>query len=294
MQKGYSIRIFVPSGDPSGLRVLNRSNWTGIGLAFSRTGFKEVMQRPELERPGIYVLVGESEDSFLPSVYIGEGDPIINRLKSHNSDKDKDFWTWGVAFTSSDNSLNKALIQHLESRMIEMAQKAKRCNLANGNLPKLPTLIEADLADMEHFLENMLGIFPLVGLSIFETTPHVNKDQKEGLFFIKKGRGGTNATAIQEPEGFIVLKDSKAALTTTPKASPRIKTLRNDLISKGIMIEKEENYIFTQNYLFSSPSLAGAVVLGKTTNGRSKWKNKEGKSLNDLASETVKTKSEQG
>jgi len=32
----FSIRIFVPGGDPDGLRIVEKSNWTGVGVAFNR------------------------------------------------------------------------------------------------------------------------------------------------------------------------------------------------------------------------------------------------------------------
>lgn len=168
MHKSYTINIFLPSGDASGLRILRRPNWTGIGLAFARTGFQEASSRTELTQPGVYVLVGYTDESSLPTVYIGEGDPVLNRLVEHN--RNKDFWEWAVVFSSTDNSINKAFVQHLESRLIDIAQGKKRCNLTNNISPKRPTLTESDHADMENFLDNMLSIFPLVGLSIFENS----------------------------------------------------------------------------------------------------------------------------
>ena len=153
MSAPYSIKIFLPAGEPNGLRILERPNWTGVGVAFGRTGFKEAATRPELKRTGVYILVGESSDeSPLPMLYIGEGDPILDRLKMHNANKD--FWTFGVAFTSKDTSLNKAHVQHLESRLIEIARKAKLCKLENSVNPTQPSLTEADCADTEQFLYN--------------------------------------------------------------------------------------------------------------------------------------------
>lgn len=286
MKKGYSIRIFLPSGDPSGLRVLSRPNWTGTGLTFSRTGFQEASERHELTQPGVYVLVGDTEESSLPTAYIGEGESVLSRLKSHNGDKSKDFWTWAVVFTSTDNSLNKAFIQHLESRMVGLAQLTKRCNLTNGNIPKPPTLLESDYADMEHFLDNMLSVFPLVGLSIFEETKAKISSKSRDVFTLS-GREKSNATAVQGASGFIVIKGSKAAIESTQGISPHLHTLRMDLVKQGILIEKDETYIFTQDYTFTSPSMAGCVVLGRNMNGRKEWKNKDGKSLNDLDAATV-------
>ena len=63
MPGAYSIRIFLPNGEPNGLRILSRPNWTGTGVTFARTGFQEATKRKELSQAGVYVLVGNSEDS---------------------------------------------------------------------------------------------------------------------------------------------------------------------------------------------------------------------------------------
>lgn len=211
------------------------------------------------------MLVGNSEDSTLPTIYIGEGDPVLGRLKSHNLNKD--FWNWAVVFTTTDNSLNKAHIQHLESRLVELAKDRKRCNLENGNQPQPPTLIESELADMESFLGYMLGVFPLIGIDIFESAKSTGKAKSKDMFSLK-GRDGIFAKAVQNPSGFIVLKDSTAAPGTTPSISKSIKAFREDLIRQGVLLKNGELYTFTQDYTFSSPSMASSVTLGRNTNGQ--------------------------
>jgi hypothetical protein len=41
-------------------------------------------------------------------------------------------------------------------------------------------------------------------------------------------------------------------------------------------------YRFTQDYSFSSPSTAAAVVLGRSANGRIEWKDAQGRTLKAL------------
>ena len=57
----FSIRMFLPDGDPDGLRLVEKSNWTGVGVVFSRSIYKDVAQRGEFDKPGVYVLVGPSD-----------------------------------------------------------------------------------------------------------------------------------------------------------------------------------------------------------------------------------------
>ena len=80
---GFSVRIFVPSGEPEGLRVIEKSNWTGQGLVFPRPLFAKVRSREELNRTGVYVLWGPGRSGQLPLAYVGEGDVLLPRLDSH-------------------------------------------------------------------------------------------------------------------------------------------------------------------------------------------------------------------
>lgn len=105
--KPYSLRIFVPGGDPDGLRTIEKSNWNGSGIVIPRALLSEAKARKELIRTGVYILLGPPEESGLPRIYVGEGDPIRPRLELHAAKKD--FWTSCIAFTSKDEHLNKAM-----------------------------------------------------------------------------------------------------------------------------------------------------------------------------------------
>lgn len=161
---GYTIRIFVPEGDPEGLRIITQMNWTGVGIVFPRTMWPAVRSRPEFERAGIYILVGYDEtDDDLPRVYVGEGDGIRERIERHAATKE--FWSWAAVFTGA---LNKAHVQWLEHTLVQRARAAGQCNLENGNAPQAPYLSEHDESDVASFLEHMLRILPLIKLSAFE------------------------------------------------------------------------------------------------------------------------------
>ncbi len=68
MADPYTIRIFVPDGNPEGLRIIDRMNWTGLGIAFPREDWPKVKQRTEFGRPGVYILIGRVTDEDLPEV----------------------------------------------------------------------------------------------------------------------------------------------------------------------------------------------------------------------------------
>ncbi|ADB15813.1 conserved hypothetical protein [Pirellula staleyi DSM 6068] len=276
-QRPFSITIFVPDGDPDSLRLVEKSNWTGIGVVFNRTNYKQVVLQEEFERTGVYVLVGDSETSGLPTIYIGEGDPVKYRLNSHYSQKD--FWDWAVFFVTKDSSLNKAHVQYLEARLIELARAAKQCKLANNQSPAAPSLSKAQTADVESFLADMLSIFPLVGLGVFEATESSPKAQQQMFYIASKG---IKASGYEDPKGFVVLKGSQVMKTEAPSIGPYLKALRTDLLDGGVIALSGEYYVLTQDYVFTSPSTASSVVQGRRSNGRADWKTKDGVTLREI------------
>ena len=51
MPEAFTLRMFVPDGDPEGVRFIDRMNWTGLGLC-SRdpSGLKSGTGRSSVER----------------------------------------------------------------------------------------------------------------------------------------------------------------------------------------------------------------------------------------------------
>ena len=163
----FTIRVYVPDGDPEGVRIIDRMNWTGIGVSFPRTKWPEIRQRPEFARTGVYILVGyRDEPDDLPTIYIGQADGVKNRIDSHV--QSKDFWVSGIVFVSTSGGLNRAHVTWLEYALVNRVVETKGCHLDNGNIPQEPALTEAEKADTQGFLKEILQILPLVGLRAFE------------------------------------------------------------------------------------------------------------------------------
>jgi hypothetical protein len=276
-QRPFFIRVLVPTGDPDGLRIVEKSNWPGVGVVFNRTNYKEVVSRIEFDKTGVYVLVGTSDDSILPTIYVGEGDPVKNRLNQHYGKKD--FWNWAVFFVAKDDSLNKAHVQHLESELLRLAKEAKQCKLDNSQEPLPPTLSEADTVFVESFLQDIVSIFPLLGLGVFEKTVTTTKKPSDLLTIDSKG---IKASGYEDAKGFVVVKGSQLVKDEAQSIHQYMSTLRKDLLAQGVIVNNGQGYTFAQDQVFGSPSTAAGVVLGRTANGRIEWKNSEGKTLKQL------------
>ncbi|NNM85633.1 MAG: GIY-YIG nuclease family protein [Phycisphaerales bacterium] len=296
-QRAFSIKMFMPDGDPDGLRIVEKSNWSGVGVVFNRTDYRSVTRRPEFGKTGIYILVGAREESNLPTIYVGEGDPVRDRLNNHYANKD--FWDWAVFFVAKDNSLNKAHVQFLEERLLSKARAAKRCKLENTQAPTPPTLSEAEAADTTNYLLDMLSIFPLLGLGIFEGTEPLDQRPNvtvappieatagrsetaprwgEPLFIESRGK---KARGYEDVKGFVIVQGSQVCKDETPSIPPYISTLRKFLCDQGVISESNGGLAFTRDYAVNSPSTAAGVILGRSANGRTEWKDKVGVTLKD-------------
>jgi hypothetical protein len=280
MSTPFSLRIFVADGDPDGLRIVERSNWIGKALIFPRALLPKVKQRDELGQTGVYLLLGPRDDGEGEKLYIGEGDPIRPRLESHYAQKD--FWTRAVCFVAAPGQLNKAHVQFLEANLVRLAKAAKRMPLDNGNAPVEPTLSEADRADMLVFLQNMLGMLPVLGVQAFEQAPHAAAAAAPLLTC--KGKG-VLATGYESSQGFVVKAGSQAVGETVPSMQQHVRgtyDLRQELIGNGVLVRDGGGYRFSQDYVFSSPSTAATVVQGRSSNGRLDWKDALGRTLKAL------------
>lgn len=286
-QKPFTLHIFVADGDPDGLRLIDRSNWNGKAIIFPRALYPQVRSRPEFQQTGVYLLLGPRPDGDGEILYVGEGDPVRPRFDDHYAKKD--FWMRAVFFFAGVQ-LNKAHVQFLEAQLVSLATAAKRTPLENGNKPSEPTLSEADRADMDVFLHNILDILPVLGIHAFEKSPLITAKGKTSVL-ICQGRG-VKATGHDTPQGFVVQSGSFAASDEVPSLQghfPNVCKLRADLLTSGVLVPKDDKFLFTQDYTFNSPSLASGVVLGRSANGRTDWKDAAGQTLKQLQQAQAET-----
>ena len=140
---------------------------------------------------------------------------------------------------------------------------------------------------MEEFIENIKMLVNTLGHKVFEEKREFRPQQKQDLFYIKAARGA-DGIGEQTSDGFVVFKKSKAAATIVNSMSSNLITYRKNLIDEGVLVDKVDYFEFSDDYIFSSPSTAAGMVMGRNANGLSEWKNKDGKSLKEFES-TVKT-----
>jgi len=278
MKFGKTIKIFLIDGDPNGRMSCELSNWSGKAYKIPRIMIKECIDRDDLMNTGIYLLFGKNEEGK-DLVYIGEAEIVFKRLSQHLNQKD--FWNEAIVFISKDDNLNKAHIKYLENRLHNIALSTKRYELQNSVVPTQSSISESDKAEMEEFIDNIKMLVNTLGHKVFEAKRELQPKQSQDVFSIKAARG---ADAQGEPtsDGFVVFKGSKAAGTVVSSMIQSFIALRQKLITNGILVEKGEYYEFAEDYIFSSPSTAAITVMGRSANGLTEWKQKDGKTLREF------------
>lgn len=268
-----TIELFLLDGDPNERIICSLSNWDGMCFKIPKTKIKDSKDRNELRNTGVYILFNKNEDNSV--AYIGEAENIYERLLQHLSKKD--FWNECLAFIKKDNSLNKAHIKFLENYLYKCAKEANRYNIENSTIPTQSSISESDFATMEEFAYYIKMLTNILGYKIFENLIDNNKYKEDEIYYINSV--GLKATGIQTSEGFVVMKGSQSSNTFKTASTPSLKSHWENLRNKKIV---DENGFFITNYLFSSPSLAAAMVLGRNANGLTEWKNAEKQDLKSM------------
>lgn len=283
---GKLIRLFLVDGNPNGLRTVEISNMTIYTTIFPRTKLKDFLNRNESKKPGCYILLGNDiENPDKRIAYVGEGESVDTRLKSHShGEKQKDFWDEAIVFTSKDDYITKTQIQYLESNIYNLIHQSESAILENGQVPRSPTLSEVDTAEMKHFLTAIRLILSSVGIDLLEPKRIDSNIQniKEETIYEFRVHNAKAKMRIEEDK-YIVLEGSTAVIPNRPSAQTALIKMRSSLITSGVLRENinKNLFEFTDDYIFTSPSTAASVVAGGSENGRRQWKHR-GKSLNEM------------
>ena len=145
MPRPQTIQIYLPTGDPRGMRVAEITTRIVRVLEVPRSQLAEFLKLPEAQQVGVYFLLGELSEAGLPRVYIGQSGSVGTRLVQHNLSKD--FWNRALVVISLTNSLTQTHALFLEWFAISEAVQAGRYSLENGNAgarPHTPAPLEAD------------------------------------------------------------------------------------------------------------------------------------------------------
>lgn len=154
---------------------------------------------------------------------------------------------------------------------------AKQSKLDNSSSSLLPTLSEVETADIDSFLQDMLSIFPLLNLNVFEKADTGSSSKRGQTLFINAK--GVSASGYEGAKVFVLVAGSEMFHWETQSIHQYISTFQKDLIEQAVVQSQGDQNLFMEDYVFSSPSAAVGVILGRSTNGREDWKTAQGVTL---------------
>ncbi len=281
MPRPQTIQIFLPAGDPRGMRVAEITTRIVRVIEVPRSQLADFLRLPEAQQVGVYFLMGELSEAGLPRAYIGQSGNCGARLVQHN--QKKDFWNRALVVISLTNSLTQTHALFLEWFAIAEATKAGRYSLENGNTGSQPYTPAPLLADCHEIHETAATLLATLGQPIFEpltqnASTGDGRPQPAELFYCK----GPDASGVGEytSEGFVVHKGSTARVGNVASIQGTSQErFRAQLVTDGVLTQQGSQYVFTRDTLFSSPSMAAIAVLGRSANGWIEWKTEQGQTL---------------
>lgn len=291
-----NIQLLLMDGEANGRIKCTLANWTGVAYKIPRTKLDTCKDRDELQQTGVYFLFGNSDETGKSVVYVGQagvrknGEGILNRLQEHRRNPKKDYWTEAIAFTTSNNSLGPTEISYLENRFYNLAVAANRYEVKNDNDPTQGNLTEEKECELEEFIEyaKIVMTMTILGHKLFEPLPTTSSQveatapsEEDPKLYLKRNVqnvGMVGAVGAQTADGFVVMQGSHISPIDDDTIPAIIKEHR-----KEAPLDERGN--LTENLLFTSPSYAAMFVVGKSANGLTSWKNKDGITLRDLESE---------
>lgn len=274
-----TIQIFLPGGDPRGIRVAELTTRIVQVIEVPRSLLGDFLQMSESGQVALYFLFGETEDGSDPRVYIGQTGDLRARLTAHN--KEKDFWQRVLVLISRTNSLTQTHTLFLEWFSLQAARKAGRYVDDNGNAgsrPYTPAPLEADCHEI---FETGGVLLSTLGYPLFEPVAQlVGKADSPEIFYCRSS--GANGRGMYTPEGFVVLAGSTGRRENVPSiVGTSGERLRQNLEQAGVYRVEGDQVVFQRDHLFRSPSMAALALMGRTANGWIDWKAADGRTLDE-------------
>ena len=284
--------MFLMDGEVTGKIKCTLSNWTGVIYKIPRIQLGDLKSRDEMKQSGIYFLFGRDEDKQKDVTYIGQattrknGEGVLLRIQEHTRDTHADYFNDVIILTTQNNSFGPTEISYLENKFTQLAKEAGRYIVKNGNDPNPGNVTEEKESELDEIVENTLMIIGTLGYRVFvPMTKEVSQDLTDNhstYLYLKRKTKKSNkvieATCERTTEGFVVLEGSQVEIMDSPNLPASLKEMRQNLIDSQVI----QDGVLKEKQLFSSPSYAAAFLLGMQTNGRTDWKDQDGRTLKEL------------
>lgn len=281
MNRGQTIQIFLPSGNPQGLRQAEITTRTVQVFDVPRSSLPEFLEKDQAHQVGLYFLFGSaavSDDRI--ECYVGESDDVGQRLRTH--DKTKPFWDRALVAVSLTNTWTKAHVRYLEAKAVKAAREAGRYSINNGNEGFTTAYTPLPLqADCDEFFETVSTLTATLGYPVLRPmkTKHATKpDRMLHVRGMEQTTSGTFST-----DGLTVFAGTVCSNPRPGgKTYERIDAQRAALEADGVLMREGDHLVFVRDWVFASPSGAACVIFGRSSNGWDVWRDQSGRTLDQV------------
>lgn len=273
MSISKKLEIIYHNGQPDGIRSIRRHLSTMTTYVIPRPLLSEAKKLSGINRPGIYYLISENDDNKIAQIYIGQTRNGVTRLDDHN--RSKDFWNKAIMFLADSKTFSLDMISGLEAYAIGKAHDAKRYKVENSINPKYE-IDEYDLPLIEEVYEEIQFIMATQGYKMDNSKTTLNEANT-----LHTTRNGILAFGVYDGENFEVLESSEIDMNRKCH-SATIEKQRQTALANGNIVCIDGRYKLNVAVSFTSPSSAAMFALGGSTNGWVEWKDKDGKTLDEL------------
>lgn len=267
------LEIIYHNGQPDGIRSIRKHLSTMTTYVIPRPLLAKAKKLKDINRPGIYYLINENDENKIAQIYIGQTRNGVIRLDDHN--RAKDFWNKAIMFLADSKTFTLDMISGLETYAIVKAHEAKRYKVENSVKPKYE-IDDYDLPLIEEVYEEIQFVMATQGYKM--DNAKINRNQAE---VFHTTRNGVTAFGVYSGDKFEVLEDSQIDFSQQTHFE-KYNKLRNELLQNGDIVLQGDKYILTRTLEFNTPSGAGCFILGYNVNGWTAWKNKDGKTLDEI------------
>lgn len=267
------LEIIYHNGQPDGIRSIRRHLSTMTTYVVPRPLLSEAKKITGINRQGIYYLISENDDNKIAQIYIGQTRNGVARLDDHN--RSKDFWNKAIMFLADNKTFSLDMISGLEAFAINKAHESKRYKVENAVNPKYE-IDEYDLPLIEEVYEEIQFIMATQGYKMDNSQITLNEANT-----LHTTRNGILAFGVYDGEHFEVLEGSEIDMNRKCHSS-KMEKQRQTALENGDIVNIDGKYKLNVSVSFTSPSSAGQFVLGGSINGWVEWKDKDGKTIDEV------------
>lgn len=273
MATSKKLEIIYHNGQPDGIRSIRRHLSTMTTYVIPRPLLAEAKKITGINRPGIYYLINENDENKIAQIYIGQTRNGVVRLDDHN--RSKDFWNKAIMFLADSKTFSLDMISGLEEYAIMKAHESNRYKVENSVKPKYE-IDEYDLPSIEEVYDEIQFIMATQGYKMDNARASLNE-----VDVFHTTTNGIDAYGVFDGSEFVVLKDSQIDMEKKCRLEALNKQ-RQIALTNGDISEQEGKHYLIKSISFKTPSGAACFVLGGSRNGWSEWKNKDGKTLDEV------------